>query len=53
MAVFAYVRVSSDKQETENQKYEILKYANERKLGNVERKPYQVENPGKRGKSEL
>jgi len=36
MAVFAYVRVSSDKQETENQKYEILKYANERKLGNVD-----------------
>lgn len=36
MAVFAYVRVSSDKQETENQKYEILKYANEKKLGNVE-----------------
>ena len=36
MAVLAYVRVSSDKQETENQKYEILKYANGKKLGNVE-----------------
>ena len=34
--VYAYVRVSTDKQEAENQKYEILKYANERKLGNVE-----------------
>jgi DNA invertase Pin-like site-specific DNA recombinase len=36
MAVLAYVRVSSDKQETENQKYEILKYANGKKLGNVD-----------------
>jgi DNA invertase Pin-like site-specific DNA recombinase len=34
--VYAYVRVSTDKQETENQKFEILKYANEKKLGNVE-----------------
>ena len=33
---YAYVRVSTDKQETENQKYEILRYANDRKLGNVE-----------------
>jgi len=33
---YAYLRVSTDKQETENQKYEILKYANERKLGNVD-----------------
>jgi len=33
---YAYLRVSTDKQETENQKYEILKYANDRKLGNVE-----------------
>jgi len=36
MAVFAYIRVSTDKQETENQRFEILKYANEKKLGNVE-----------------
>jgi len=34
--IYAYVRVSTDKQETENQKFEILKYANEKKLGNVE-----------------
>jgi putative DNA-invertase from lambdoid prophage Rac len=36
MSVFAYVRVSTDKQETENQRFEILKYANRKKLGNVE-----------------
>ncbi len=36
MAVFAYVRVSTDKQETKNQSFAILKYANEKKLGNVE-----------------
>ena len=36
MAVFAYIRVSTDKQDTENQRFEILKYANEKKLGNVE-----------------
>jgi len=36
MAVFAYIRVSTDKQDVENQRYEILKYANEKKLGNVE-----------------
>jgi len=33
---YAYIRVSTDKQDVENQRYEILKYANERKLGNVE-----------------
>jgi DNA invertase Pin-like site-specific DNA recombinase len=33
---YAYIRVSTDKQDTENQRYEILKYANEKKLGNVE-----------------
>jgi DNA invertase Pin-like site-specific DNA recombinase len=33
---YAYIRVSTDKQETENQRYEILKYANQKKLGNVE-----------------
>jgi len=36
MATYAYIRVSTDKQETENQRFEILKYANDRKLGNVE-----------------
>jgi DNA invertase Pin-like site-specific DNA recombinase len=34
--VYAYIRVSTDKQETENQRYEILKYTNQKKLGNVE-----------------
>ena len=33
---YAYIRVSTDKQETENQRFEILKYANDKKLGNVE-----------------
>ena len=36
MTVYGYIRVSTDKQETENQRFEILKYANEKKLGNVE-----------------
>jgi len=36
MVTYAYIRVSTNKQETENQKLEILKYANEKKLGNVE-----------------
>jgi putative DNA-invertase from lambdoid prophage Rac len=36
MAVYGYIRVSTDKQETENQRFEILKYANRKKLGNVE-----------------
>jgi len=36
MNVFAYIRISTDKQETENQRFEILKYANEKKLGSVE-----------------
>jgi len=36
MAVHAYIRVSTDKQDVENQRYEILKYANEKRLGNVE-----------------
>jgi len=36
MAVYGYIRVSTDKQETDNQRYEILKYANSKKLGNVE-----------------
>ncbi len=36
MGVYAYIRVSTDSQETENQRFEILKYANEKKLDNVE-----------------
>jgi len=36
MGVYAYIRVSTDSQETENQRYEVLRYANEKKLGNVE-----------------
>ena len=36
MAVYGYLRVSTDKQDLENQKFEILKYANAKKLGNVE-----------------
>ena len=33
---YAYIRVSTDKQDLENQKYSILEYANKKKLGNVE-----------------
>ena len=33
---YAYIRVSTDKQDLENQRFEILKYANAKKLGNVE-----------------
>jgi len=36
MAVYGYIRVSTDKQDTENQRFEVLKYANRKKLGNVE-----------------
>ena len=36
MAVYGYLRVSTDKQDLENQKFEILKYANTKKLGNVD-----------------
>ena len=36
MVTYGYVRVSTDKQETENQRYEVFKYANRKKLGNVE-----------------
>jgi len=36
MTVYGYIRVSTDKQDTDNQRYEILKYANSKKLGNVE-----------------
>jgi DNA invertase Pin-like site-specific DNA recombinase len=30
--IYAYIRVSSDKQTTENQRYEILKFADEKKM---------------------
>ena len=33
---YAYIRVSTDKQDLENQKFAILQYANNKKLGNVE-----------------
>ena len=33
---YAYIRVSTDKQDLENQKFTILQYANTKKLGNVE-----------------
>ena len=33
---YAYIRISTDKQDLENQRYSILEYANEKKLGNVE-----------------
>jgi DNA invertase Pin-like site-specific DNA recombinase len=36
MAVFGYIRVSTDKQELENQEYIILQYANKNGLGNVD-----------------
>ena len=29
---YAYLRVSTDRQELENQKFEVLKYANDNKL---------------------
>ena len=36
MKTYAYIRVSTDKQDLENQKFTILQYANNKKLGNVE-----------------
>jgi hypothetical protein len=30
--IYGYIRVSTDKQTTENQRFEILKYASEKKL---------------------
>jgi len=36
MKTYAYIRVSTDKQDLENQKFVILQYANDKKLGNVE-----------------
>ena len=33
---YAYIRVSTNKQDLENQKFAILEYANKKKLGNVE-----------------
>ena len=34
--IYAYLRVSTDKQDLENQKFAILQYTNDKKLGNVE-----------------
>jgi DNA invertase Pin-like site-specific DNA recombinase len=36
VAIYSYLRISTDKQELENQKFEVLKYANDNKLGNIE-----------------
>ena len=36
MKTYAYIRVSTDKQDLENQKFAILQYVNDKKLGNVE-----------------
>ena len=36
MKTYAYIRVSTDKQDLENQKFVILQYANDKKLRNVE-----------------
>jgi len=36
MAVWGYIRVSTARQDSENQRYALLNFANERKLGNVE-----------------
>ncbi len=33
---YAYIRISTDKQDLENQRYSILEYANKKKLGSVE-----------------
>ena len=33
---YGYIRVSTDKQDLDNQKHEILNYSNNKKLGNVE-----------------
>ena len=33
---YGYIRVSTDKQDLDNQKHEILNYSNSKKLGNVE-----------------
>jgi DNA invertase Pin-like site-specific DNA recombinase len=32
--IYGYIRVSTDKQTTDNQRFEILKYADEKKLAN-------------------
>lgn len=36
MSVYGYIRVSTDKQDKENQRHEILEYSNRHKLGNVD-----------------
>ena len=35
MKTYTYIRVSKDKQDLENQKFAIIQYANNKKLGNV------------------
>jgi putative DNA-invertase from lambdoid prophage Rac len=36
MALYGYIRVSTSKQDSDNQRYSILEYANREKLGNVD-----------------
>jgi DNA invertase Pin-like site-specific DNA recombinase len=36
MSIYGYIRVSTDKQDSTNQKHEILEYANKEKMGNVD-----------------
>ena len=36
MAAYGYIRVSTTRQDTENQRYALLDFANDSKLGNVE-----------------
>lgn len=36
MSVYGYIRVSTDKQDSTNQKHEILEYANKERFGNVD-----------------
>ena len=36
MAVYAYLRVSTDRQDVQNQRHGILEYANVRNLGSLE-----------------
>jgi len=51
MKTTAYIRVSTDKQDVDNQRLEILALANEKKLGlrgGLSRRPYPEKRPGKR-----
>lgn len=36
MTAYGYIRISTDKQDSNNQKFEILSYAQEKKVGNIE-----------------